>query len=317
MSLRSRLSRILRRSRPEVIEQSQRTTPDWRRGVWCPIVGGLANQLICYGVGRMLADIHRVPLLADLSHFQHTWTRPLLLWNFSPILDVVFHDESQVASWAAQASDLLASVTQRDTPHFWASDTQCRLRELYLKPPATPVLADLWVGLAFQIQARDYYRKVENSDKIRFNPNCLLTEDRELLDSIRSCRNSIAIHVRRTDFATHDGGLLTTAEQYNRAISYIEEKAGTCAIFVFSDDQTWCKKHLKAKGVIRHSPAQGEQDGHKDLYLASQCRHKILTNESTFSQMIDTISHYHASERIIVRCSARKQTPIFEEYNHS
>ena len=316
MSLKTRLLRLLGRSKSEG-NRKNLVHPLWHRGVWCPIVGGLANQLICYRVGRMLADIHGVPLFADLSHFQHPGTRPLLLWNFSPVLDVVFNDQLPASEWGAQANDLLTSVTRRDTPHFWEALTQSRLRELYLQPPRQPVLADLWVGLTFQIQAREYYRRPENQSKFQFNQNCLSSSERAILDAIKSSTNSLSVHVRRTDFATHDGGLLASAAQYNQAISQIETQEGPCDLFIFSDDQEWCAKNLRAKGTIRYSPVRGQENGHKDLYLASQCRHKVLTSESTFSQLIDATSPYEEPHRLIVRCSARTVEPIFSEYLHA
>jgi hypothetical protein len=277
----------------------------------------LANQLICYRVGRMLADIHGVPLLADLSHFQHPGTRPLLLWNFSPVLDLVFNDHESGSVWSAQATDLLERLTQRNTPHFWEAETQSKLRGLYLQTPDKPILVDLWVGLAFQIQARDYYRRTENQLKIDFREDCLSPLEQSILASIRSSKNALAVHVRRTDFATHDGGLLASAAQYNDAISHIESEEGPCDLFVFSDDQDWCAQNLTAKGSICHSPVRGEENGHKDLYLASQCRHKILTCESTFSQLIDATSPNETPDRRIVRCSARTSTPIYDEYHHA
>lgn len=265
----------------------------------------------------MLADIHQVPLMADLSHFQNPGTRPLLLWNFGPVMDVIVHDASIAASWARQALDLLPMLTTRGTPHFWNSETQNQLRQLYLGSPTRPVLADLWVGLAFQIQVRDYFREPANSHKLSFRGSCLSPSEQALLEMIKTTRNTIAVHVRRTDFAHHDGGLLATAKQYNQGISHIENTVGACSVFVFSDDQAWCEKNLSAKGRIYHSPVRGEENGHKDLFLASQCRHKVLTSESTFSQLIDGTSPFTESDRLMVRCSARTVDPIFQEYMHA
>jgi hypothetical protein len=290
---------------------------DWHRGVWCPIVGGLANQLICYRIGRMLADVHQLPLFVDLSHFQNPGTRPLLIQNFSPIVDVAFHDPNDTVRWATKTSDLLEKVTKRNTPHFWDSDTQSNLRNLYLQTPETPILADLWVGLAFTIQAREYFRLPQNQAKMKFDENCLTPAELLLRDSIKKSEHSIAVHIRRTDFAVHDGGLLAAATQYNESISHIERLMGPCEIFVFSDDHAWCEQNLKAIGPISHSPARGEENGHKDLYLASLCRHKVLTNESTFSQLIDATSPNYGPERLIARCSARLNSPLFEEYYYA
>ena len=291
--------------------------PAWHRGIWCPIVGGLANQLICYRVGRMLADTHGIPLLADISHFQSPGSRPFLLPNFSPVFDILFNSSDQSAGWCGQADDLLSKITTRDTPHFWNSETQEQIRSSFLATPPTPVLADLWVGLAFQIAARDYFRQPQNATKLAFQTGTLSESEAAFLQQITHCEQTIAVHVRRTDFASHDGGLLAPAAQYNEAIAHIESTVGKCRVFVFSDDQPWCEQNIKAAGTICHSPVRGEENGHVDMYLASRCRHKVLTSESTFSQLIDAISHFNAADRIIVRCSRRCQSPIYEEYLHA
>lgn len=289
----------------------------WKSGIWCPIVGGLANQLICYRVGRMLADIHRVPLMLDFSHYQADGSRPFLLPHFAPRFDVSFTTDVLAAPWRAQANDLLVNITERGTAHFWNPESQQKLRSAYLSAPTKPVIADLWVGLAFQLQARDYFREPQNLADHAFDTSQLNSAEQALLRLIQSCEHAVAIHVRRTDFATHDGGLLAPSTQYNSAISHIEREVGPCSVFVFSDDHAWCSQNLRSQSTIHFSPVRGEHNGHKDLYLASQCRHKILTSESTFSQLIDSLSPFYADARIIARCSARTSEPAFAEYIHA
>lgn len=291
--------------------------PTWHRGVWCPIVGGLANQLICYRAGRMLADIHGIPLLGDISHYCSPDSRPYLLSHFSPVFDIFFTAESQSSAWLVQAVDPLTSVTTRNTPHFWNSDTQKLIRRSFLSTPDKPIIADLWTGLAFQIAARDYFRRPDNAAKMQFRIDTLSPSEASFLKRINQSASSIAVHVRRTDFANHDGGLLAPATQYNDAIRHIESIVGRCEVFVFSDDPSWCEENLMASGQLFYSPVSGEKNGHVDMYLASQCRHKVLTNESTFSQLIDAISQFADNERIIARCSRRNHSPLFEEYLHA
>ena len=265
----------------------------------------------------MLADIHGIPLLVDISHFETPESRPFLLPNFTPTFDILFDNSIHSPAWSLQATDLLGRITVRDTPHFWNLDTQKKIRTSYLDTPTTPILADLWVGLAFQIAARDYFRLPQNARKLTFKKENLSASENLFLQQINNSEHSIAVHVRRTDFASHDGGLLAPAEHYNQAIKHIETRVGKCSIFVFSDDQPWCKQNIRAEGQIFHSPVHGEENGHIDMYLASQCRHKVLTSESTFSQLIDAISRFNESARIIARCSRRHQFPIYEEYSHA
>ena len=71
------------------------------------------------------------------------------------------------------------------------------------------------------------------------------------------------------------------------------------AFFVFSDEPAWCRKNLVASAPLHHADWNTDSTGYRDLFLASQCRHFILSNESTFSHQIVQLSPGHP-DRIVI-----------------
>ena len=50
--------------------------------------------------------------------------------------------------------------------------------------------------------------------------------------------------------------------------------------FIFSDDPEWCRHQFPQTYVINHNAISR---GYVDLWLASQCKHFVITGHSTFS----------------------------------
>ena len=137
-------------------------------------------------------------------------------------------------------------------------------------------------------------------DELTLRPEGHFNErDFGCLQLIRQSANPVAVHVRRGDFETHDGNLLLTTDYYNRSIEAIEDRVNEPVFLVFSDDMEWCRNNLTARSPIHFIDFNDERNAFKDMYLASQCRHFILSNESTFSHQIVQLSEAHAGRVVI------------------
>ena len=128
---------------------------------------------------------------------------------------------------------------------------------------------------------------------------CFSKDDYRCMQAIEAAQNPIAIHVRRGDYATHDGGLLLPPDYYNRSIRELERRAPFASFFVFSDDIPWCRENLVAQSTIHFVDWNNARQGYKDLFLASRCKHFILSNESTFSHQIVQLAKPNP-ERIVI-----------------
>jgi hypothetical protein len=74
-----------------------------------------------------------------------------------------------------------------------------------------------------------------------FSVNSIIEEQLESHREYFSKKDPVALHVRRTDYATFkDGQLLETAQCINKKL----DRYKGCTVVVFSDDIAWCRENL-------------------------------------------------------------------------
>jgi len=105
----------------------------------------------------------------------------------------------------------------------------------------------------------------------------------EISKDIKQTEQSVALHVRRGDFAASciDWNGLCNVAYYEKAIAEIQKKHSNIKLFIFSDDIEWARENLKFKQpmVFVSRPAFSAAE---ELLLMSLCKHQITAN-STFS----------------------------------
>ena len=127
-------------------------------------------------------------------------------------------------------------------------------------------------------QSEKYFKDIENEVRTSFTFRNRLSN--YALETIREIENSdsIAIHVRRTDFFDHlafHG--MPTLDYYRESIRLIRSYYPNTKAFVFSDDRQWCRENFPGDFRIVEGRTK-----HEDLQLMSLCNHIVLAN-STFS----------------------------------
>lgn len=94
-------------------------------------------------------------------------------------------------------------------------------------------------------------------------------------------QNTVALHVRRTDYATYKGGKLLCLKYYLQAISILKQKRGKdMQILVFSDDVEFCKKNLPSDLNLKYVSDMTKLSDIEEFYLMSKCRDFIMANSS-------------------------------------
>jgi hypothetical protein len=95
----------------------------------------------------------------------------------------------------------------------------------------------------------------------------------------KSCKFTIALHVRRTDNISKDSPTVIVSELFRKnAINYMKKRIENYKILVFSDDKKWCKQNLDYPNILI---VEGFSDL-EDMYIMSLCDHFII-GSSTFS----------------------------------
>jgi len=94
--------------------------------------------------------------------------------------------------------------------------------------------------------------------------------------------NSVAIHIRRGDYAEFANiHLVCTPFYYENAVAYIQSKVESPIFYVFSDDIEWCKQNVKVPEPCHYIDNLNKPSSH-DMQLMSLCKHNIISN-STYS----------------------------------
>lgn len=241
--------------------------------------GGLGNQLFQYALGRHLASIHNTTLALDVSSFESDPLRNYRLDSFNISAAVL---PPKTNSFAKRVANKFLSEKNPIYRFFHKElplvrENGFEFQANILQSPDNVFLDGYW-------QTEQYFKPI--ADVIRQDLTLaqpLSAELKAIEEQIRSS-NSIAVHVRRGDYASNP---VTTAyhglypmDWYIKAAQVMEKDLSNAHYFVFSDDHEWVKENLKLDApctFIKPSPDGKEA---QDLYLMSCCKHNITANSS-------------------------------------
>lgn len=105
-------------------------------------------------------------------------------------------------------------------------------------------------------------------------------------------QESVAVHVRRGDFLTYEG-LCSGMDYYKSAMVYLEDLIGygIPQYYIFSDDREFVKDFFGNNERIHFVANYGDYKEATEEFIAmSMCKHRILTEESSFSRMADALN---------------------------
>lgn len=136
-------------------------------------------------------------------------------------------------------------------------------------------------------QSEKYFKSIEPIIRQEFTfKRALSGKNAEWKDKIENC-NAVSIHIRRGDYISIQANAKkfeqTSLSYYDSAIQCIANQLKNPVFFVFSDDTTWVKQHLKSDFPLHFIDNNNTADtSHLDMQLMSLCQHNIICN-STFS----------------------------------
>ena len=122
-----------------------------------------------------------------------------------------------------------------------------------------------------------------------------ITDDRnsDIAEQI-SHSQSIAIHVRRGDFAAANWAIKT--DWYVLSISEMKRHVSNPRFFVFSDEPGWCRENERTLGFaegdeIVYVEGNTGKNAFRDMQLMSLCKNMIISN-SSFSYLAALLNRY-------------------------
>jgi hypothetical protein len=91
--------------------------------------------------------------------------------------------------------------------------------------------------------------------------------------------NTVAVHIRRTDYLNEKRYGFIGLNYYTKAMSYFREKLNEPLFVIFSDDLNWCREYITGSDVLYLQEKDWSKD-YLELYLMSKCKHQIIANSS-------------------------------------
>ena len=132
-------------------------------------------------------------------------------------------------------------------------------------------------------QCESYFKDIRNIILKEYTFPLYVKERTKELCREMEKRNSVSIHVRRSDYLTEQNmkvyGNICTEKYYKAAVAYMETSLTEPHYFVFTDDVEWAKRFFigeKYTIVDRYR----EKDSYVDMFLMSRCKHNIIANSS-------------------------------------
>jgi hypothetical protein len=246
------------------------------------VSGGLCNQLMCYSAARRLANLKNCPIFAYSNRFDSKDHTRWMLDRYP--LKIALATDS--VTFFSQFTDFTTSLNYES---LFEEDGKPISNEQYSQLETSILsqntsLIDFNTALYYFRSDIDAYRPTSDLLKeLTPNLNHLSGYAKHIERSLNESENSVAIHIRRGDFLNPENDLAIEPEYYHHAIRLINSKLSNCSFYVFSDDLDWCNTNFSSYPNLTLVRNPEGNSAVEDLYLASLCKHFILTNHSTFS----------------------------------
>lgn len=252
------------------------------------LMGGLGNQLFQYATAKALACRRGTSVGIDVGWYRSfaegQTARKYLLGHFAisgAISDSFLANLSKGKS-LPYANKSITNKFFRFLPipkYRYFAEKHFQFDPEVLRLDGNIYLDGYWQSEKYFFDYADIIRKefTVNSEPDSANTRIAHTISHE---------ESVAVHVRRGDYATHPQISAfhgcCSLEYYNAALQVIAAQIDNPSYYVFSDDPTWARQNLKFPGKVEIVELNTPDTAYEDMRLMSLCKHHIIAN-STFS----------------------------------
>ncbi len=244
--------------------------------------GGMGNQLFQYAYGRKVSRMFGKQLVLDIYDYEKVGYRKYALDRFNIGGDVILAKTDCYRKGVLRYKNIITRIGNRFMPdylfeklkrqgiYYWY---QTDFKDMDIEEDEQLFLCGYW-------QSEDYFKSIKSEIKqLRITDSGL--EKNQTLSALLKSRNSVCVHIRRTDYLTSSNRLCTCdAGYYLKGMELLETKVSSPDYFIFSDDLKDVKANFNF-GDRNITYIEGQTD-YDSFALMTQCRHYIIAN-STFS----------------------------------
>jgi hypothetical protein len=267
------------------------------------LMGGLGNQMFQYAAARRLATARSSSVKFDLSHLFTTQSDP----NDTSRTFQLHHFRINAANACAREIARFNAVPKWVPSRFRSHAHKFLHWQHYYEeeghrfnPEVLNLKADSYIAGRFQSEM--YFADISEIIRADFSfAKEPIEAGRQIISEVRGC-NSVALHVRRGDYVSHNRYKETLGPlpipYYLRSVEAMARKINNdIRFFIFSDDIDWCKANLKFDEDHSFVSFNGLEDPIEEFRIMSSCKHFIISN-STFAWWAAWLGNY--SEKIVI-----------------
>lgn len=244
--------------------------------VYCSVYNGIGNQLFSYALGLFLAKKYNKKLIIDLTKLNQI--------NF---LSRIGFKRDLRREYELDKIGFIHPITKLSLIEFSRKIKNLRNRSFLIADYRKSHFELGEVNSSQNIYSVGWgnfnlVKEVLPEMRAKLFANFQITSKFAEMIKLVQEKNSVAVHVRRTDFldpkiSDYSIGICSDT-YYKNAISFITEKIENPFFIFFSDDIEYVKNNMKTENCYF---VEGNS-GFEDFYLMYLCKHFILAN-STFS----------------------------------
>ena len=235
------------------------------------MLGRLGNNLFQYAFGRALAEKHGCGLVLDATLFNSgDWKqvsnlrRLPLKAKISRPLHLVSRTVKKLSGRHPYEFSGRPIIREEGADH--------RFDASMLDAPSNSLLAG-W------FQSPRYFESVEKELRKELRLDLVVDPNEKLEDALNSF-DSVAVHVRRTDFLVQPVFQVCGESYYQRTMMMMRERLDRPRFFIFSDDPEWCRAHFTGADEEVVVLPGSSTDPLVDLHFMSLAKHHVIANSS-------------------------------------
>jgi hypothetical protein len=227
--------------------------------------GGIGNQLFQYATARALMKTGDL-LLFNIDSYEGDYLeRKFKLLNFNIKGSVITSKWFKKVFIPKTKFNLL--IDKLGLYSFIKENGFFIHRELKIKTKLYTSMLGFW-------QSEIYFSEIRKELLAELTPKVI-----HELPEILKTENTVAVHVRRTDYLNDERYGFIGERYYNDAIAIVKQKIEKPVFILFSDDIEWCKKTFNQETILFCADSHFNED-YQQLYLMSMCKHQIIANSS-------------------------------------
>lgn len=246
------------------------------------LMGGLGNQMFQYAFGRAVSFYMRKQLFLDISFFNNQ----LAIDGYTPrIYELsIFNTKAQLATNNILAlfsnPNIINSLRKRINMSYYKyyHEIDFLFDNNVFSQKAPIYFSGYW-------QSEKYFLQIAEDIKRDFEFKLTLDEyTRKIAEEIKN-GNSVSVHFRRGDYVsskiTNNYHGVCSLNYYYQALERFDRINKHTTYYIFSDDIEWVKANfLCQRENVVYVHYNVANDGWKDMYLMSLCKHNIIANSS-------------------------------------